>query len=296
MPEDTAGSYVPRLLLGQRLKELREQSGVGAQDAADEVGIARATLWRMEKGDRKTRYKPGDVEMLARIYGADHDTIDLLSGLAKSTKGKSWFSAFRDVLPANFEMYIDLETYANRIRWYDGELVPGLMHTEDYARVVIGSRRRLTNSEVRKRAQVRMTRQKLLTRRQPRAARFEFVVDEAVLVRPLGGATVMAEQLAHLLKLGELPNVAIRVVPFSAGMHLGLETGRFEVLDFPKNPRIGSPPTTVFVEQSAGDLFLDGPKEIELYEETFNDLLDRALGEAASRDLIDEAARRFDRR
>lgn len=294
MPDDTAGSYVPRLLLSQRLKELREESCISAADAASEVRIARGTLWRMEKGDPKARYKPGDVEMLGRLYGADRTTIDVLLGLARSTKVESWFSAFRDVMPDNFQMYIDLETYANRIRWYEPELVPGLLQTEDYAMLSIGSRRSLSNAQVRRRAEVRLTRQSLLTRRRPHAARFEFVIGEGILLRLVGDAAVTGQQLRRINEMAHQPNISIKVVPFSAGMHLGADTGTFEILNFPQNPRIGSPPTTVFIDQPPGNLFLDGPKEVELYEETFDDVLEHALDEAASRELIDQAARGFE--
>jgi transcriptional regulator with XRE-family HTH domain len=294
LTEDDAGSYVPRLLLGQRLKELRKESGVPTEHASEEVGIARGTLWRMEKGGVKCRYKPGDIEMLGRVYGADAETIDILVGLARTIKNKSWFSSYRDVLPANFEMYVDLEAYANRIRWYEPELVPGLLQTEDYAAYAIGSRLRLTNAEVRKRTQVRMKRQKLLTRIRPHTTSFEFVLGEGILMRPVSSPAFMAEQLRHISKISERTNVSIRMVTFGAGMHLGVETGAFEILGFPKNPQLGSPPTTVYIDQVAGNLFLDKPKEIEPYEETFNDLLNRALDEAESRDRIDEAARRFD--
>lgn len=293
MGEEPGGSYVPRLLLGQQLKLLREQSCLDVAEALADTGISRSTLWRLENGNPRARYKPGDIEVLARTYGADRETADVLVGLAKATKLASWFGGFREVLPSGFEMYIELEAYASRIRWYHSELVPGLLETEDYARVVIGSRRRLTNSEVRRRAEVRMFRQRVLTRRQPPAARFEFVIDEAVLRRPLGGPEVMTGQLSHLARLTELPNVVVRVVPWTAGMHLGLDTGKFEILDFPPNPRLSRPPTTVFVEQPAGDLFLDSDREVEPYEEASIDLLDRALDEEGSRAFIDDMAERF---
>ncbi|GIL28788.1 helix-turn-helix domain-containing protein [Actinocatenispora comari] len=294
MADEPGGSYVPRLLLGQQLKLLREQSCLDVAEALAESGLSRSTLWRLENGNPRARYKPGDVEVLARTYGADPETVDVLVGLAKATKLTSWFSAYRDAMPANFEMYIELETYATRIRWYDGELVPGLLQTEDYAAVVIGSRRRLSNSEVKQRAKVRQHRQRLLARRTPPAARFDFVLDEALIRRPIGGRDVMAKQLHRLVDLSILPNVDIRIVPMDAGMHLGLETGRFEILDFSRNPRLAKAPTTVYVDQPAGHLFMDSSKEVEPYAETFTDLADRCLDGDASRDVIDDAARRFE--
>jgi transcriptional regulator with XRE-family HTH domain len=253
MADEPGGSYVPRLLLGQQLKLLREQSCLDVAEALAESGISRSTLWRLENGNPRARYKPGDVEVLARTYGADPETVDVLVGLAKATKVSSWFSSFRGVLPGNFDMYIELESYANQIRWYDDELMPGLFQTEDYARTIFGRRRRFSNAEVRHRAQLRSARQKTLTRRTPPAACFDVILDEAVLMRPIGGPDVMAGQLLHLAKLNHLPNVSIRVVPLNAGKHLGLDTGRFQILDFPKSPLLSNPPTTEPFRVMVGD-------------------------------------------
>jgi transcriptional regulator with XRE-family HTH domain len=294
MADEPGGSYVPRLLLGQQLKLLREQSCLDVAEALAESGLSRSTLWRLENGNPRARYKPGDVEVLARTYGADPETVDVLVGLAKATKLTSWFSAYRDAMPANFEMYIELETYASRIRWYEPELVPGLLQTEDYAKIALGARRSLSNAEVRKKAGVRMGRQRILIRKAPPPARLEFVIGEAVLVRKVGDATLISEQLRQICKFGDLPNVSVRVVPFSAGMHLGMDTGAFEILDFPQSPLLSRPPTTIFIDQPPGNLFLERPDEVRPYHETFDDLQDRALDERTSKRMIEEAAGRFD--
>jgi len=56
-----------------------------------------------------------------------------------------------------------------------------------------------------------------------------------VLRRPIGGPEVMAEQLDQLADAALLPNVSIRVVPFSAGLHRGMLSGPFAILRFPVN-------------------------------------------------------------
>lgn len=291
MTEDPSGSSVPRLLLGRKLRALRDESGVTAVVAAEEVGIARATLWRMEKGDRRARYKVGDVEKLARIYDADDETIALMSALAKATRVKSWISKYADVLPPNFDLYVDLEAHATHFRWYEADLVPGLLQTEAYARAIMTARRSLPLSDLERRVQVRTTRKRILTRHKP--ATFEFMLSETILLRPVGDPELMANQLHTINKLGELPNVTVRVVPLNAGAHLGTDTGAFEVLDFPQNPRLGCQPTTAYIDQVGGYLFLDRPEEVKLYEETFDDLLTHALDEPASKCYVEEAARRF---
>ncbi len=68
-----ASGSVSRLLIGQQLRQLRKRKGIHTEIAAAEVGVARATLWRIEKGDNRCRYKVGDMEMLGRLYGANRD-------------------------------------------------------------------------------------------------------------------------------------------------------------------------------------------------------------------------------
>jgi hypothetical protein len=248
----------------------------------------------LENGNPRARYKPGDVEILARTYGADPETVDVLSALARLTKGHTWFSSYRDPLPHGFAMYVELEALANHVLCYDSELIPGLLETEDYARRIFGSRRVLSNAQVRQRTALRMARQSLLTRRVPPAARFEFFLDEAVLRRVIGGPDVFAGQLRRLLDVGRLANVSIRVLPLAGGMHLGLDTGRFQMLDFPRHSRLAGPPTTVFLEPLTSEGYVDHPDEVAPYRETLDDLVERALDEQTSRQLIERISRSLD--
>ncbi|MCQ8192260.1 Scr1 family TA system antitoxin-like transcriptional regulator [Streptomyces rugosispiralis] len=64
-----------------------------------------------------------------------------------------------------------------------------------------------------------------------------------------GGDWTMAtaEQLRRLLEMSELPNVTVRVVPFEAGLHLGVLPGPFITLRFPLNAdAVETEPPTVY--------------------------------------------------
>lgn len=294
MAPETTGNTVSRLLLGQHLRQLREQRGIHSEDAAGEVGVARATLWRMEKGDSRCRYKPGDVEMLGRLYGADQATLQTLIDLAKATRARSWIAAYRDMLPALLETYIDLEGYATRMRVFAAGLVPDLLQDEDYAKVLIRSSRHLSNIDVRKHTQIRMNRQRVLTE-DPESTLFEFIIDEAVLGRTVGEPTIMLAQLRQLLDSAELPNVTVRMVPYRAGMYAGLETGSFAILEFPTDPQFGSLPTTVHITRLGEHLLLDKKRDVEQYEERWNDIRAHTLDNRTSKHLIMETIQQFER-
>ena len=66
-----------------------------------------------------------------------------------------------------------------------------------------------------------------LFRRKRSPPRLRVVPNEAILRCPVGGPPVMANQLRQVAEFVTLPHVAIRVVPFSAGLHHGIATGPF---------------------------------------------------------------------
>ncbi|WP_436975568.1 DUF397 domain-containing protein [Nonomuraea angiospora] len=66
----------------------------------------------------------------------------------------------------------------------------------------------------------RLKRQEILTR--PTPPMYSVLLDETVLLRPIGGAEVMSEQLEHLLSMAARPRITVRIVPLSAGVTTGL--------------------------------------------------------------------------
>jgi hypothetical protein len=98
---------------------------------------------------------------------------------------------------------------------------------------------------------------------------------------------VLAGQLHRLVEVSALPNVALRVMPFAAGLHAGMVSGPFVTLRFPVSAdgRETEPPT-VYVDGFTGALYLDKPGEIERYDAAFQDIWKSALDESATIDLI----------
>ena len=48
-----------------------------------------------------------------------------------------WWQKYREVVPDWFQVYVGLEEAAALIRIYEVQFVPGLLQTEDYARILI---------------------------------------------------------------------------------------------------------------------------------------------------------------
>jgi transcriptional regulator with XRE-family HTH domain len=289
MTEETTGSTVPRRQLGRYLRELRNGQRITVKTAAEKLEWSETKVWRIETG--QTSLRSHDVELMCRIYAAPPDLTGALMGLAKETKAKGWWHAYGDVIPEGFDVYIGLEEAASELSAYQPELVPGLLQTEQYARAIItADNPGVDEQEIDRRVHVRIDRQALV-RRQTAPPELKVVLNESILRRPVGGSGVMAAQLDSLADSAGLPNVALRVVPFSAGLHHGVMSGPFVILRFPLNgDGRESEPATVYVDGFTGALYLDKPYEVERYANAFENIWSAALDEPASRGLIHKAA------
>lgn len=289
MAEPQAGSTVPRRQLGRYLRDLRGKAGLTARAAARELERSEPTLWRIETGQVSVRSI--EVDLMCRLYGASPELTKALVSLAKETKAKGWWQAYGDVVPEWLDLYIGLEAAATRISWYMSDLVPGLFQTADYARELT----RLhvpdeTEAEIDRRVELRLARQAILTRPIDPPL-ITVTLRESILRCPVGGPAVMAGQLARLVEIAELPNVSLRVVPFTAGLHSGMLSGSFEVLRFPLNGNgEDSEPPTVFSDLFTGAIYLDKPDEVERYDRAFTGIWDASLDENQSGELLRSAA------
>ncbi|GAT65930.1 helix-turn-helix domain-containing protein [Planomonospora sp. ID91781] len=266
------------------LNRLRENSGLSRVEVAERIGSTDTTIWRYETG--LTRPKPTDVAALTTVYGVTGQERDSLVQMAREARQRGWWHRHRQALKPGFDSYIGLEAEASVVRSYEPLVVPGLMQTEPYARAVIEATSIThTPSEVDEKVSVRISRQRLLHGSSD-PIQLVAVLDEAVLRRRVGGREVMREQLERLVDLGRLPNVEIRVIPFSAGAHAAVD-GKFCLLSFPEP----EDPDLVYLEQAASGLVPEDPEEVRRYTLMFGSLTAMAFGTEASAAFIAQVAK-----
>lgn len=289
------GSTVPRRLLAKLLRSLRESAGVSAEEAFRAISVSKHTLWRMETG-QSTKLAPHTIRTLCELYRASGEDIRVALLLCEEARNKGWWLAFGDAMPEGFGLYVSLEEAADRLMTYQNAMLTGLVQTADYRRELIWTESpQLASSEVERRVELSAKRQARLTK-SGSPVKLSALLDESVLHRPIGGPRVMSDQLRHLADIGTLPNVSIRVVPWSASTHLGLMAGPFVLLEFPLHPtaRLAVPPV-VYVEGFAGDLYLEKDADIGLYRDAYAAIERKALDEADSRALIQRKAEELSR-
>ncbi|HEX5496903.1 MAG TPA: helix-turn-helix transcriptional regulator [Mycobacteriales bacterium] len=266
-----AGPTVVRRQLGRRLKRMRETAGRSVEHvvANRHLGISRAKLYKLEAGHHPA--KPQDVAALCRFFGAAEEDIDTMTALALATQGASWWHVYgEDAVPEWFSLYVDLEPAAKSIRTYEAELVPGLLQTRDYATAVYQATSAWEDvAEIDRRVTVRMKRQAILDRPEP--PNLHVVLNEAAILRQVGGAEVIAEQVAKLRKAAQRPGVTVDILPLAAGAHAAMATP-FLILDFP-DP--AEDPSVVYLDTPSSAAYLQKPTDLTRYAAMFDQLLDR---------------------
>jgi transcriptional regulator with XRE-family HTH domain len=274
------GPTASRIVLGARLRRLREANGVSRMDAARAIRATESKISRLELG--RSGFKQRDVADLLTLFGiASADERENLLSLARRASSPGWWQQYCDVIPPWLEQYIGLEEAASVIRTYEVQFVHGLLQTEDYARAVVSLRHGADETrEVERRVELRMRRQRLLTRDAPK---LWAVIDEAALRRPLGGREVMRAQLRHLIEVTDLPGVTLQVAPFSKGGHPAAG-GAFTLLRFAR-PEI---PDLVYIEHVDTALYLDRRPEVENHVQIMNELCVMAERREATCDVLNQ--------
>jgi hypothetical protein len=213
------------------------------------VSVARGSSWR-----------------LARCPQLRHEALVAMS----ESTGKGWWSAYRKVSARSALDLVELESCATTMLSYETLVVPGLLQTEEYMRVLFETGRPdASPEEIDRLVHFRLERQAVLHGKlQPN---FHAVIHEAALRIRVGSPKVMREQLTHLIRVSRDPGVTIQILPFEAGTPTWFDTP-FLILD---NGVSGL--ETVRVEHPASPLNLCDEESISRYAATFDGLCGSAL-------------------
>ncbi|POX38156.1 transcriptional regulator [Streptomyces sp. Ru73] len=281
------GPAVRRRKLGAELRRRRNLAGLTSGEAARLVGWHQSKVSRIETG--RSGVRPADVERLLDAYNVhDEESRALLAALCGQDAGgggggdagRGWWHTYRDLLPPAYRDFISLEAGASHARTLETTVVPGLLQTPDYARAVTrAALADLPQSRIDALVDVRIARQSVLDGDSP--LNLSAVLDEAVLRRPAGGPDVMKAQLRHLLDVMELPHVRLQVLPFAAGVHIGI-TGPFVIFSFPLIADLD----VVVLDHLTSSLYLERKEDLRAYSDAFDTLRGHALSCEESSALI----------
>ncbi|MFF2045083.1 helix-turn-helix domain-containing protein [Kitasatospora sp. NPDC058170] len=256
-------STLRRIQLGEELRAWRVENNRTQTDMTTGLkGWNPARLSRVEHG--KLPVSAADLARLldhCGISGADRAELENLVGDGPS---KNWWQdhEFADTISAAFAEFLGLEAAATDLWEYFPSAFPGLLQTEGYAREVIAAGLDgLSEDQNEAAAEVRVLRQRRLTD-EPRI-NLELYFGEVTLL--VGGdREVLAGQIRHAIEVAQYPNVALRLVPLSAGRHAILSSG-LSLMRFPGEPIEGF----VFIEAVGGMLPRRSGRDVRRAERAF---------------------------
>lgn len=259
------GPTVLRMVLGGRLRRLREARGLTREQAGDHIRGSDSKISRLELG--RTSIRERDLVDLLQLYGVtDPEELAAFRELARQANTSGWWHRDNDWLPKWFDMYLGLEQAAQVIRCYEPRAVPELLQTPDYARALLTLAHPGETAEaVERRVALRMRRQHILTR--PHPPHLWLIVEEAALTRRIGGSRTWAAQLDRLQAAAKQPHVTVQVLADHVGGP-AMTDGAFTYLRFAE----ADLPDIVYLQQLTGALYLDKRADLDAYRSVANQL------------------------
>ncbi|NDZ81289.1 helix-turn-helix domain-containing protein [Streptomyces sp. SID10853] len=262
----------PEAAYGAHLRRLREKRGWSQENLAGDLGYSSQHISAVETGR-----KPPTLPFSRKA--------DLAFGAAGSADSleREWHEMRRGSPLEGFPEYVGHEGRAVEIRLYEIGIIPGLLQTPQYARVLAESsvrRNAITPGQADERVSFLAERQAAVMRSRP--PMLFVIMDESCIRRPIGGAAVMKAQLARLVEFADMPNTVLQVAPF--------EIGERRAFDLPVN-LLTLPDRSVICyaeSQSQGHLDRESASVMPMLT-TYHQLQAEALSQAASVAMINEA-------
>ncbi|MGW5784430.1 helix-turn-helix domain-containing protein [Streptomyces sp. NPDC003757] len=250
---DSSGQFLR--CFGRQMKLLREVAGLTQAQLGERVGYGEAQIAAVEQGRRIP--KPELVDAVDRAVGARGVLVAMKEEVAKAR------------YPSFFRRFVSLEGEAAELHAYDTQLINGLLQCEEYMRAVFGMWRPLLDAEtVEQRVAARRDRQRLLCRTP--MPLMSFVIDEHVLLRPLGGEEVHRAQLEQLLVIGHERHIEIQVMPTDREEHAGV-AGPFTLILASGGRRMA------YTEVQSNSALYTEPTKVQGFESTYGVLRAQAM-------------------
>ncbi|MGS2589944.1 helix-turn-helix domain-containing protein [Streptomyces hebeiensis] len=262
----------PEAAFGARVRSSREGRGWKQEDLAERMEYSSTHISAVETGRKMPTFR--FARSADRAFG---------TGDSADTFERQWREIRHGSLLEGFPEYVGYEGRAVEIRLYEIGIIPGLLQTPDYARVLAESavqRGAISPEQASERVSFLMERQEALERKRPPMV---FVVmDESCVRRTVGGLDVMGAQLERLVEFAARPNTMLQMAPF--------DIGERRPFDLPVNLLTMADRSVVAYAESQAQGHLDREATSVLPILTaYHQLQAEALSQAASVAVIKEA-------
>jgi len=246
-----------RTRLADELKHLRQAAGLSGARLAERLGWVQSKVSKIET--LKQLPTEDDVRAWASHVGASPDAVEELLQLLRRARVEyaAWKESYQEVgvdgVQADILAY---ESRASRLAEFQPGLVPGLLHTADYARELLHLPGvdvfTLDEASIDRMIATRMRRQQVLYEREKSV---QIVMLEGALRARVCSPDTLAGQMDRLLAISGLSSLELGVIPFEAPLPIWPVSG-FRLYDR----------DLVVVETISGEQHLSDPDEVANYE------------------------------
>ncbi|MGK5693796.1 helix-turn-helix domain-containing protein [Streptomyces sp. URMC 128] len=259
-------------VFGEVLRHFREAALLTQEGLARQIPCDRSHVARVEAGTRVPQ--EGFAKKCDELLGTGGVLLRLWGRI-------DWYPQVEH--PDWFRRRAEMDEVAVALREYQERVIPGLLQTGDYVRALF--RRVASGDEVEERAHARLSRQRrFLAEGGPL---YIAVLDESCLRNVVGSPETMRDQCAHLLRVGQRPNIRIQVAPASFSELLRPNVS-MSLIELPDGHR------WVYSESLDRGHFNDDPAVYTRHSHTYDVLRADALSVRESVALISDAMKGYE--
>jgi transcriptional regulator with XRE-family HTH domain len=260
--------------LGAAIAEERRHRGMSQRQLGELVGHDSGWMSRIEANKRLP--KLDDVARIAEVLELDADRAAELVRMAGETPKHSWLAITLPERRAQQRALLSVERTAKVVHHVAPLTIPGVLQTSDIIRsiMIAGG---VPEDEIDERVSIRIGRRDLIARKNP--AHLDVLLGEAAVRMVIGGPKIMADQLRYLLELMVLPNIVLRIVPFSAGW-TPASAGAFILFES------DTAPDRAHLETQTTGLLLTAREDIAAHRQAADAVREMAMSPNATKELI----------
>ena len=266
-------------------REAREASNLTQLQVAERMEWSLSKVIRIESGE--VSISVNDLRPLLAFIGIkDKSEVNSLiadARIARTRQRQAWYQKpeFREHMSDAFRRLIEYEVEASAIRSYSVYYPPGPLQTPAYAAALTGSwgDHDLSTTAVRALVEARRIRREEILKRLG-TFKFFVILDESVLMRTIGGPTVLMEQLSDVHGLAQRGLINVRMLPFDLDSPIA-NNASFDLLSVP-----GGAGEVMYRENGFTDEIVEDVASMARHRERFDQLWHVANAEADTIDFL----------
>ncbi|MFC7274326.1 helix-turn-helix domain-containing protein [Paractinoplanes rhizophilus] len=286
---DEVSPTIARYKVRLAIRDARERANVTQPQVAEAMEWSLSKVIRIENGD--VSIAPNDLRpLLTYLEVRDRGTVTELLELTKIARKRprgEWYQkpGVKEHMTGPMLRLVEFEAEAVEIRYYQVYYMPGPLQVPAYtwANLANFEQGDIPLETRRLRAQARERRREAVLSRLGNGLRIYALLDESVLLRPIGGPDVFLQQLQDLHDLMSAEKINLRVLRFDSGYTV-TNNATFDLLTL-ESGKDGERNEVLYVETGLQDEIVDD-RSVPKYHDRFDKIWHAAATEDETLEFI----------